>query len=687
MVDATDRFDTLPPVRIIEHVYIPMRDGTRLSARIWLPVDAEEHPVPAILEFIPYRKRDIKRPRDTQNHRWFAAHGYAGVRVDLRGSGDSEGVLKDEYLPREQEDGEDLIAWIADQPWCSGAVGMMGISWGGFNALQLAARRPPALKAVVAVASTDDRYADDVHYKGGCLLNDNLSWASVMSAFNSMPPDPEIVGEHWREMWHQRLEGSGLWLRNWMTHPTRDAYWRQGSICEDYSAIQVPVMAVSGWADGYPNPVFRMVENLPGPCKGLVGPWSHIYPHQAIPGPQIGFLQEALRWWDHWLKGVETGVEQEPRLRVWMQDSVRPSTYYARRPGRWIGEADWPSPHVAIRKLPLGDGVLLGIHEACDGRAPPAAPPATDPRSIQSPLTVGLFGGKWCSYSNGPDLPYDQREDDGGALVFDSEPLEQPLELLGAPVAELRLRVNEPIAQIAVRLSDVGEDGKATRVTYGVLNLCHRNSHVDPEPMPADQWVTVRVPLDHLAQSFPPGHRIRLALSTSYWPLIWTPPQPVRMELDPGGCTLEVLVRPPRPEHDALLPVFEAAESAPPPESTEVEEGEDNWVITRDLARDESILHVVEDAGTVRIEELDLEIERSSEEWYRTCGDDFTSPSSEALHVRGLRRGDWHVRTETRTRLWCDETHFYIHATLDAWEGDRRVYAGSWDETLPRGFL
>ncbi|MCH5375647.1 MAG: CocE/NonD family hydrolase, partial [Planctomycetes bacterium] len=227
-----------------------MRDGARLAGRLWLPEDAEAEPVPAILEYIPYRKRDFTRHRDSVMHPYVAAHGYACLRVDLRGSGDSDGILTDEYLEQELDDGLDVIAWLAEQTWCTGKVGMIGISWGGFNGLQIAALRPPALAGVISLCSTDDRYADDIHHMGGCLLSDNLSWASVMFAYNSLPPDPEIVGPRWREMWHRRLEGSGLWLETWLRHQRRDAYWRHGSISEDYAAVRCPVMAVSGWADG-----------------------------------------------------------------------------------------------------------------------------------------------------------------------------------------------------------------------------------------------------------------------------------------------------------------------------------------------------------------------------------------------------------------------------------------------------
>jgi len=195
------------PHRIREqtHAWIPLSDGTRLSCRYWLPEEAEQNPVPAILEYIPYCTRDGTAARDEAMHPYFAGHGYAAVRVDIRGSGESDGVLVDEYLKREQDDAVEVIAWLAEQPWCSGRVGMMGKSWGGFNGLQVAARRPPALKCIITVYFTDDRYADDIHYMGGCLLNENPNWAFAMFPSLARPPDPALVGDSWEETWKQRL--------------------------------------------------------------------------------------------------------------------------------------------------------------------------------------------------------------------------------------------------------------------------------------------------------------------------------------------------------------------------------------------------------------------------------------------------------------------------------------------------
>ena len=673
------------PHEVIEevNVAIPMPDGVTLAARIWRPRGAEAAPVPGILEYLPYRKRFGTAARDEAMHPYLAGHGYACIRVDLRGSGESDGVLEDEYLQQELDDGVKVIEWIAAQPWCDGNIGMMGISWGGFNGLQLAAMRPPALKAVATLCSTDDRFADDIHHMGGCLLGDQLSWASVMLSYNSLPPDPELVGERWREMWQQRLAGSGLWLEKWLRHQRRDAYWQHGSVREDYGAIQCPVYAVSGWADGYSNTVFRLLKNLDVPRKGLIGPWSHRYPHLGEPGPAIGFLQELLRWWDQWLKGRDTGIMDEPMLRVWMQDSVPPTTSYEHRPGRWVGEAAWPSPGIEETGLRLVPHRLVPAEED--------AAPEEEVLDLQSPLTVGLFAGKWCSYASGPDLAHDQREEDGGALTFDSAPLPESLEILGAPVAELEIEVDRPVAMIAARLSDVRPNGEATRVTYGLLNLTHRDSSETPEPLEPGQRYRVRVQLNGVAQAFPAGHRVRLSLSTSYWPLAWTAPEPVCMRVHTGQSRFVLPVRPPRPEEDAALRPFEEPEGAPPLKRTLVEPEEHAWRVTRDLGTDESVLHVVDDRGTYRMEDIGVTVQTRADEWYSSCDNDIDSVRGETLWQRSLERDDWGVRTVAHTVMSSDSQHFFIRAELDAFEkdsrGERRVFSRSWNTDIPRDLV
>jgi hypothetical protein len=666
-------FDALD---VRDPVWIVMDDGCRLAAKVWLPPEAHDRPVPAVMEYIPYRRRDNKATRDHQIHAWFAAHGYASIRVDMRGSGDSEGVLCDEYLPREMEDGLAILRWIADQPWCDGRIGLFGLSWGGFNGLQIAALRPPQVAAVITVCSSDDRYADDVHYMGGCLLTDNLSWAGNMFAFNSCPPDPEVVGGRWRAMWMERLEKSGLWLTTWLHHQHRDAYWKQGSICEDYDAIRVPVMAVSGWRDGYTNPVFRLMERLSVPRRAIVGSWGHKYPHQGGPGPAIDFLGECLRWWDRWLKGIDNGVEREPRLRAWMMEPSSPLN--ANSPGRWVAEEDWPSPRIAERALRLGRGIL----------APPETITATETvaTSIRSPLSVGLFAGKWCSYAEDEDLPWDQRQEDGGALLFDSEPLAEDVEILGAPRVELDIAADRPVAMVAVRLCEVAPTDRSARVSFGILNLCHRDSHEAPAPLEPGRRYKIALTLNNIAQRFPAGHRIRLAVSSSYWPLAWPSPKPARLTIHTEGSRLILPVRPRRAEDEGLRSLGEPR-MAPAPVTTLLAPPQHQWTVNLDLGSNRVALQVINNEARLRLDDHGLEIGREARETYSYRNNDYDTVRGYVQQVRHFERPGWTVQTITTTILSSSEDRFFIRATLDAYEGDVRVFAKSWDEEIPRDLV
>ncbi|MDX1608941.1 MAG: CocE/NonD family hydrolase [Halofilum sp. (in: g-proteobacteria)] len=663
--------------REIEHLEIPLADGCRLAARLWLPGDAEQHPCPAILEYIPYRKNDETLPRDATLHPQVAAHGYACVRVDLRGSGESDGVLPDEYLQQELDDGVEVIEWLAAQPWCDGNVGMIGISWGGFNALQIAALQPPALKAIITCCSTDDRYADDVHYMGGCLLGDNLSWAAQMFARTSYPPDPRHVGDRWRELWLQRLQHTGHWLEAWLEHQHRDDYWRHGSVCEDLGRIRCPVFAVSGWADGYCNSVFRLLAGLDVPRKGLVGPWAHQYPHMGKPGPAIDFVDECLRWWDHWLKGEDRGCMDEPMWRAWLQDSVPPAGLYQTRPGRWAAGDAWPPPDTEQRRFhPGADG---GLHEA-------RAPAADGALPLCSPLTTGLAAGKWCSYAVPGDLPVDQRGDDAGSLAFDTAPLERPLEFLGEAVVELELECDRPLAQLAVRLNDVAPDGASTRVTYGLLNLAHRDGHAEPEPLVPGERYRVRVPMKHVGQRLAAGHRLRLALSTCYWPLAWPSPEPATVTVHTAGSHLE-------------LPVLtdvggagadggpEPIPPVPPARMTQLEVPDNGWSLRHDLGRGEHQLEVRDGKGRFRIDEAGLTVTRTGWERYRVVDGDWQSPCGETRWRVSLARGEWEVTTITETLLTADPEAFHLTASLRAFENGELVHQRDWQRTIPRALV
>jgi uncharacterized protein len=667
-----DRISQFPrTVRETANGWIPLSDGIRLAARMWLPEDADRSPVPAILEYLPYRKRDGTSERDALTHPYYAGHGYACIRVDMRGSGESEGLLLDEYLKQEQDDALEVIDWIAAQPWCTGKVGIIGISWGGFNGLQIAARRPKALKAIVTIASTDDRYADDIHYMGGCLLNDNLSWASTMFAYMSRPPDPALVGESWRDTWRYRLENTVLLAANWLEHQRRDAFWKHGSVCENYADIECAVYAVGGWSDGYSNAVPRLLAGLKAPRKGLIGPWGHKYPHFAKPGPAIGFLQETLRWWDHWLKDKDSGLMDEPMYRVWMEEPTAPLAHVAERPGRWVAESSWPSPDIRALRLWLAPGRLT---ERAEGEAALA---------VASPQDTGLYSGAWCPHGLGPDQPVDQREDDGKSLSFDGAVLTERMEILGAPAVELEVASDRPVAMIAVRLCDVHPDGVSERVSYGLLNLTHRESHEQPSPLQPGRRYRIRVQLNDTAHAFLPGHRLRIAVSTSYWPVAFPMPEAVTLTLFTGTCVLELPVRRPRPQ-DRELGAFPPPQSAPPLVQTVLRPGAAVRRIERDIANGESIFTRHDDTGTYRIEGIDLTIDQIKTGTYRIGIDDPSAVEIDIRWIQKLERGSWRVRSETRTRMRATREEFLLDATLDAFEDEKRIYSQNWDRRIRR---
>ena len=674
-------------VREIENTWVPVAGTTdRMAARIFLPeeaITAQDRRYPAILEYLPYRKREFTAIRDTSMHRYFAGHGYVSVRIDMRGSGDSDGIMTDEYLPQELNEGAQAIAWLAQQPWCNGNVGMIGNSWGGFNSLQVAALRPPALKAIVTSCSTDDRYADDMHYMGGTLLTDTLDWGATFYTLLGRPPDPPLVGERWRAMWRARMEQLNFMVEDWLRHQRRDAFWKHGSVNEDYASIQCPVFAVGGYLDGYSNAIFRMLANLQVPRMGVVGPWAHAFPHLGVPNPQFNFLKEVVRWWDRWLKGVDTGVEHEPMLRTFMPDGLPAKAFYSELHGRWVAEAEWPSPRIRERRLGFDADGLMDEGLAVEG---PGAEVSDVSLEWQSPQLTGVVGGEWCPYGTGgkgPEFPGDQREDDGRSLTFTSEPLPDRLEILGAPIVELELAVDRPEAFVAVRLCDVAPDGASARATYGVLNLSHRYGHENLQQMAPGERTRVRVQLNDTAYAFLPGHRLRIAVSTTYWPMVWPSPEAVTLSVWPARSWLALPVRPPRPG-DEDLAVDTDPETGPPADITQVTPGRWERTIHTDVMAGETIVTNISDPGLVRLNNLDLAFRMAAQDVVGVREGDPLSCWAESRRTSEQIRGDWHIRLEGRIRLTSTASDFRLVGDFEAFDGDQSVFTQHRDATIPR---
>lgn len=663
-------------IKVTDLVWIPLADGRRLAARMFLPDDASANPVPCILEYLPYRRHDGTRSRDDVKHRWFAANGYAAARVDIAGTGDSDGLVGDEYVAREQDDAVEVIAWLAAQPWCSGAVGMMGISWGGFNGLQVAARRPPALKAVVTICSTDDRYACDAHFMGGCLLNDHFGWGGSFLSYGARPPDPAMVGDRWRSMWQDRIDDLRLYPAHWLHHQRRDDFWKQGSVCEDYSAITAPVLAVGGWLDGYTAPILSLMKNLTTPCKALIGPWGHKEPHEGVPGPAIDFLRECKRWWDRWLKGIETGVEADPKLRLYVMDYAEPEPLFEHRDGHWVGLPDWPAPQIAARRLHLAGRDLTDL------------PAPSAPQLLGSPQTTGMKAQEWCPYGQGriaAEGATDQREDDAGSLCFDTVPMAEPIQIVGIPSVCLRIAADQPHGVIAVRLCDVAPDGTSAFLTFGLLNLTHRDSHEFPEPLQPGQFYDVTVALKPVGQTLPAGHRLRLAISSSYWPMMWPAPGNVTLTLDPGGSHVNLPILTPDPS--LPVPVFGPADGADPgAETTHLGPTETRKIIIG-IEDQTATFDIVSHDGDYTITDTGTRITSTRTKQYHIARHDPLTCRTAVQYAVTYQRPDWDVRVETTVTCQADATHFHLTGTLRAYDGGNVFAARDFAESIPRDFM
>jgi predicted acyl esterase len=487
-------------------------------------------------------------------------------------------------------------------------------------------------------------------------------------------PDPLIVGERWRAMWLERLEAMTPVYGTWLSHQTRDGYWKHGSVGEDIGAITCAVFAVGGWADGYTNTVFRLLRDLKAPKLGLVGPWGHKYPHNGVPGPAIGFLSETLRWWDHWLKGADTGIMQEPMLRAYVQDSVPPASHYDSRPGRWVAEPAWPPKGAQSRRFYLNK----------DGLGDAAGKAAMLP--VNSPQTTGIAGGEWCPYGLGglgPELPTDQRADDAFSLVFDGTPLSAPLEFLGATIIELELESDQPVAQLIARLNDVAPDGQVTRVTYGVLNLTHRDGHAEPRPLAPGQRYKVRLQLNDAGHRFAAGHWIRLALSTAYWPIVWPAPKAATITVHAGASSLLLPERSPRAE-DAKVK-FGPPEKSPPTKRTVMRAGKVCRRISYDVESGRQHIEVLRDDGRSRIEEIGVTTDFHKMLHYDADPKIAAEARASADHdIRHSHDQGWDTCIRTHCAVACTEQDFIVEADLEAFEGERRIFSRSWTEKIPR---
>lgn len=653
-----------------EWVKVPTLDGTRLHARLWRP-DTRE-PLPVVINYDPYRSTDGRTIGRGDIFHWLARHGYVVCHLSVRGTDASDGIAEDEYAEVEQRDGCDAVEWFAAQPWCNGNVGMIGTSYSGFTCLQVAMHRPPALKAIVPVNATDDRYTDDVHYRGGTLhLFDNVTnYGAAMPAMNALPTLPRHRPEDWLESWVDRLERTPLWLETWLSQQVDGPYWRDASLRPGYERVTAATLLAGAWQDAYRTATLRMFRHLSCPKRCIMGPWTHSYPDFGEPGPNVDFMAMVVRWFDRWLKGIDNGVEQEPALVAYMQEHERPDPRSTSTPGFWRAEPAFPAPGTIDHVLHL-DGA---------GRLADRAPAETgavsyDYRATRGTATLGWGGCPWLGKAD------DQRADEAFSAVFTGTPLEQPLHLLGNPRVEVTLSVDAPVAHLVAKLSEVAPDGSSLLLGSGVLNLTHRDGHEAPAPLVADERYRVAVEIDALGCVVAAGHCLRLALSASDWPNTWPAPCPSTTTLHLGGDGAARLVLPSVPAKGAQdspdlgparMPLGRYPAHGPVPSVT----------VTKDVQGARTVV-TVRDTATGR-PDPGIEHHRNMVSTIAASDGDPAAASCETVQVFRLRFDGREVETRGRLHMQGGATTFHLAYDLTASQNGETFFRRSWRRDIPR---
>jgi hypothetical protein len=667
---------TYASMKIVQ-VWIPMKDGMRLAANLFMPEEPvagrkAEQKFPVILEYLPYRKDDWTLARDWQLHAYTVRRGYIVARVDIRGTGASEGAPPDrEYSEQEQLDGLEVIDWLAKQPWSTGAVGMTGISWGGFNSIQIARRHPPALKAIIAICATEELFHDDIHYIDNLMHVDEFEIAMDLQLGMTRAPDFPLDEASLAVRFDAKP-----WFPLYLEHQRDGEFWRRASVAPDrYADYTTPSFMIGGFLDGYRDSIPRFFEKSKAPIKALIGPWNHTFPHEAEPGPSIEWRDQATRWWDYWLKGIQNGIMEEPRFDVYMRRWYRPDPNLATVPGEWRAEKTWPPANMEILRMKLEANHTLASVASADS-------PAEDQlvHELKYVPSVGAEAGFWWG-----DLTADQRPIDAYSLVYDSAPLEKETAILGWPRVKLRVAASAPLADWFVRLEDVAPDGTATLITGAGQSGAQRKSAAAPEDLRPGEIFDLPIEMHVTSWIFPRGHKIRLAVSNALWPMMWSTPYAMTTSLYIGGkrgSRLELPIVPVtgparvafgEPEVETPLAGISAEGETWPPQA---------WTQTHDIiAGSAKIAWTGDDEskypwGEMKDHETMSYVVADATPAVNTVH----GGASTTLNMKDGRVLVWSVILDLRS----DATNFYYHFERHLTENGKAVRDKVWDETIPR---
>ena len=659
-------------VLTIREVMIPMPDGIQLAADLYMPADipAGEH-LPVLLEYTPYRKND-SRGSKYRMYTYFVKRGYVVARVDIRGTGNSQGrTIPYEYSEIELSDGDAVIAWLAKQDWSNGNVGMFGISWGGFNSIQMAVRKPPALKAFVALMATEDLYQEDVHYMDGIIHID--SWMMSHDLSNAMPGAPEF-----------RLDED--WLRNrfevepsvftYMREQRDGSFWDRASARDKYEQIQIPGYYIGGWYDGYRDSPPRMLEHVKAPVKAMIGPWDHYYPHNAWPAPQVEWRHEAVRWFDQWLKGIDTGILDEPRFAVYVRDWHPPGPGVDEIPGHWRWEEGWPIERSVTKTFYAGQDHGLS-----------SSPSAQATHSLKYKPSVGLAGGGPVMWWG--NIPPDQQSMDDYSLIYDSHPLDSPLEILGMPRAILKVSADVSRANWVVRICDVAPDGSVTQVGGAAFNGTHRKSAREPEDLIPGKVFPLEIEMHFTSWVFPKGHRIRFAINNAQWPMLWPTPYQMTTTLAIGGMEGARVELPVVPPADRPVPKFKLPEEGPSlPDYASVDSGNvSGYAEIKSIQRDEqsgAAFGIATNATSFRypwgLEHFEERLE------HRTSDLNPAETSVIGIYAVAIDLKDRTIRMEQNVVFKSDLKNFHMNFIRRFKVDGETLHEKQWNEIFPRDF-
>ena len=659
-------------VLTIREVMIPMPDGIQLAADLYMPADipAGEH-LPVLLEYTPYRKND-SRGSKYRMYTYFVKRGYVVARVDIRGTGNSQGrTIPYEYSEIELSDGDAVIAWLAKQDWSNGNVGMFGISWGGFNSIQMAVRKPPALKAFMALMATEDLYQEDVHYMDGIIHID--SWMMSHDLSNAMPGAPEF-----------RLDED--WLRNrfevepsiftYMREQRDGSFWDRASARDKYEQIQIPGYYIGGWYDGYRDSPPRMLEHVKAPVKAMIGPWDHYYPHNAWPAPQVEWRHEAVRWFDQWLKGIDTGILDEPRFAVYVRDWHPPGPGVDEIPGHWRWEEGWPIERSVTKTFYAGQDHGLS-----------SSPSAQATHSLKYKPSVGLAGGGPVMWWG--NIPPDQQSMDDYSLIYDSQPLGSPLEILGMPRAILKVSADVSRANWVVRICDVAPDGSVTQVGGAAFNGTHRKSAREPEDLIPGKVFPLEIEMHFTSWVFPKGHRIRFAINNAQWPMLWPTPYQMTTTLAIGGVEGARIELPVVPPADRPVPKFKLPEEGPSlPDYASVDSGNvSGYAEIKSIQRDEqsgAAFGIATNATSFRypwgLEHFEERLE------HRTSDLNPAETSVIGIYAVAIDLKDRTIRMEQNVVFKSDLKNFHMNFIRRFKVDGETLHEKQWNEIFPRDF-